>query len=367
MAVDRKEWVINGRFLAQPLTGVQRYGREIVAALDRLLTAGHPQTSALRLRLVRPRGAPAMPGLATVEQHEIGRLSGHLWEQIALPQQQRRRILNLCNTAPLMGRGIVCIHDTNVFDFPASYSWRFRLLYGALLPALARRSREVTTVSHYSAGRIAAFGRPLDRITVLPDGHEHVLDWRPAPSPSLEGLGPNAILVLGSRAPHKNLAMLIGMADRLAEDGFRLVIAGGLDAGVFQRTNGAAPAGVSLIGRVSDGELATLLGRVLCLAFPSFVEGFGLPALEAFAAGCPVVSSDRTSLPEVGGDAALYADPERPDQWLAAFRRLRDDPALRRELVERGRARVGQFSWQQSALGYLKLMHEFDRAGTTMG
>ncbi|WP_164119480.1 glycosyltransferase, partial [Stenotrophomonas maltophilia] len=89
---------------------------------------------------------------------------------------------------------------------------------------------------------------------------------------------------------------------------------------------------------------------------------FGLPPLEAFAIGCPVVSSDRASLPEVCGEAALYAAPDRPDQWLSAFCALRDDPRLRAALIERGHARARAFSWRESALGYLDAMARLDEA-----
>lgn len=357
-----RRWVINGRFLTQPLTGVQRYAREVVAAMDRLLAEGHPLGRGLRLELVTPPGAPLMTGLAEIGQRPAGRLSGHLWEQVSLPLAAPRRVVNLCNTAPLMGRdAIVCIHDTNVFDFPVSYSPRFRMLYGVLIPRLARRTRFLATVSDYSAGRIAAVARRRGTIAVLPNGHEHVHAWRAPQTGRVDGAAASdTIILLGSRAPHKNMDLLIGLAGRLADQGFRLMVVGGLDAGVFRQAGGRLPVGVTLAGRVDDDALAALLGQALCLAFPSYVEGFGLPVLEALALGCPVVSSDRASLPEVGGDAVLYADPDSPDAWLAAFSRLRADGALRAALIERGRERARRFSWRRSALGYLRLMAEAD-------
>jgi glycosyltransferase involved in cell wall biosynthesis len=114
------------------------------------------------------------------------------------------------------------------------------------------------------------------------------------------------------------------------------------------------------LGRLSDDELAGLLRQSLCLAFPSFTEGFGLPALEAMTIGCPVVVADRTSLPEICGDAALYAAPDDPQGWLSAFARLQQYPWLHQQLVARGRDRARQFSWLRSAELYLELMALID-------
>ncbi|ODT08702.1 MAG: hypothetical protein ABS58_01615 [Mesorhizobium sp. SCN 65-20] len=98
----------------------------------------------------------------------------------------------------------------------------------------------------------------------------------------------------------------------------------------------------------------------MCLAFPSFAEGFGLPPLEAMALGCPVVVSDRASLPEICGDAALYAAPDDADAWLSRFVKLRKSPRLRDDLVARGKDRTLRYRWDTSAELYLMAMLESD-------
>jgi glycosyltransferase involved in cell wall biosynthesis len=151
--------------------------------------------------------------------------------------------------------------------------------------------------------------------------------------------------------------MLLALAPRLAAAGFRLALVGGLDARVFQASAGASDdVNVAALGRLSDNELAALLSSSLCLAFPSFVEGFGLPPLEAMVLGCPVVVSDRASLPELCADAAIYASPDQPDAWIEAFKRLRADPTLRFRMAATGRARAQEFRWSVSAEAYLKEM-----------
>jgi glycosyltransferase involved in cell wall biosynthesis len=253
------------------------------------------------------------------------------------------------------------MHDTSVWDYPASYSRPFRLLYRTLLPALGRRAAAITTVSHYSAGRLAARGiAPAGKITVMPDGHEHALAWRPAPGFSAPVPAEDLAVVIGSLAAHKNLDLVLRLAALIEGTGIRIAVVGAVDTAVFSRTTLAAPDRVLWLGRLSDDELAALLERAFCLLFPSFAEGFGLPLLEAMARGCPVVSSDRASMPEIGGEAVLYAPPTAPEAWRAALLRLRADPRLREKLIAAGRARAARYSWQGSAAGYLALMARLD-------
>jgi glycosyltransferase involved in cell wall biosynthesis len=357
-------WSINGRFLTQPLSGVQRYAQEIVRQLDALLSEGHPLAQGLELELLTPPELARPLPLDAVSQRAIGKRGGHGWEQLSLPVAPRGGLLSLANAGPVAVRKhIVCIHDVNTRLYPASYSPQFRALYRVLVPALGRSAARVSTVSHFSATQLAGLGiAPRRKMAVIPNGHEHALTWEPRHSLTTEKAGgPSTILVIGSPAPHKNVRMLLEMAERLAEAKLRLAIVGVADPRVF---SGATPRfeapNVLWLGSVSDNELAALLGDCLCLAFPSFTEGFGLPALEAMARGCPVVSTDRASLPEVCGDAALYASPAEPDAWFDHFERLSQDEAARAALIEKGHAQARRFRWRKSAELYLKLMARLD-------
>lgn len=358
----RRCWAINGRFLAQPLTGVQRYAFEIVRQLDELVAAGSGLTTDLDLELVLPPDAQA-PRLAAIRTRRVGPLSGHAWEQTVLPLCLRGGLLSLCNTGPLaIGKQILCIHDVNTLSHPQSYSLPFRLVYRALLPALGGRAARLATVSRYSAGELVRWRvAAADKITVIPNGHEHAARWQPRHSATtLAASGRNTIVVVGSKAPHKNMQLIVAMADRLAEAGLRVALVGSTDARVF-RPPGAQEAGNILpLGRLCDEEMAALLQDCLCLAFPSLVEGFGLPPLEAMATGCPVVASPRASLPEICGDAALYASPHDPQAWLACFDRLRLEPGLRETLIARGKRQAATFCWLASARRYLHIMALLD-------
>jgi glycosyltransferase involved in cell wall biosynthesis len=359
-----RHWSINGRFLTQPLSGVQRYAQEITRALDALLAEGHPLAQGLELELLTPPGLVRPLPLDAISTRSAGKRGGHGWEQLTLPVAPRGGLLSLANTGPVAVRKhIVCIHDVNTRLYPASYSAQFRALYRVLVPALGRSAARVATVSHFSATQLGGFGiAPRRKMAVIPNGHEHALAWEPRHSLTTEKAGGrNTILVIGSPAPHKNVRMLLGMAGQLAEAKLRLAIVGMADPRVFSgAASGFEAPNVLWLGSVSDNELAALLADCLCLAFPSFTEGFGLPALEAMARGCPVVSTDRASLPEVCGDAVLYASPEDPEAWLAHFRRLTEDEALRAELIEKGHAQAARFRWRKSAELYLKLMARVD-------
>lgn len=357
-------WTINGRFLDQGLTGVQRYAREIVCALDHLLLEGHPLCRDLEIELVMPRGATCDLDLQRIRPRTAGRLSGHLWEQLELPFAAGDRLLSLCNTGPVFAsRHIVCIHDANTRIAPESYSLPFRLVYRVLHPVLGRAAMRVSTVSKFSASQLTKFGiARKQKIDVIPNGHEHALGWQKDITDAIRpACNRQTIVVLGSRAFHKNISMLLELAPALAKEGLQLAIVGAANANVFCNTGDTAAAdNVLWLGRRSDGELAALYENALCLAFPSLTEGFGLPPLEAMALGCPVVSSDRASLPEVGGEAVLYADPLSPDDWLDCFVRLRDDRDLREKCERLGREQAQEFSWMQSAERYALLFAQAD-------
>jgi glycosyltransferase involved in cell wall biosynthesis len=115
---------------------------------------------------------------------------------------------------------------------------------------------------------------------------------------------------------------------------------------------------LKILGYVTDHDLAYLMDRALCLVFPSWTEGFGLPIVEAMARGCPVISSDRASLPEVCGDAALLAPPDLPEVWVRHVRALATSPELRQNLIGLGHEQVRRFSWAKTAAGYLELMRD---------
>lgn len=350
---------INGRFLTQGMTGVQRFATEITAAADAL--AGRGEWPAVRL--LRPPGTRDA-GLRTLRAEPVGTRSGQAWEQLDLPRALGGDVLvNLGNTAPILtgARQAVVIHDAGAFDTPESYSFTFRTWYRLLQRVLARRGARILTVSEFSRGRIAAaLGVDAASIAVLPEGGEHIL--RVAADGAVlakHGLAPaRYALVVGNPAAHKNLAALTAAAEVLGRHGLTLAVAGAADPAVFRAGGGAAAQAARVLGRVTDAELRALYENALCLVFPSRYEGFGLPPLEAMTCGCAVVAAHAGAVPEVCGQAALYFDAAQPATLAEALDRIVTEEGLREGLRSAGLARATAFTWERAARKLLARVQE---------
>lgn len=344
---------LNGKFTAQQTTGVQRAAACLVGALDELLAAG--EGPAGRWVLLCPPGA-APPRLRRIEVCTGGPVGSlHRWEQAWLPWAARGGLLvNLAGSAPWFGRRqVVTIHDAAVWDHPEAYTRAFVAWYRLLFRRMARRAEAVFTVSAFSRARLQACLSPRAPLAVVPNGCDH-LDGVVPDTAWLERLGLAGrpfLLAVASANPTKNLERLVrAFAAVSAGRHLALVIAGGRNARVFAGEGGLAdPPGVLRPGPLGDAQLKALYGQALALAFPSLYEGFGIPPLEAMRCGCPVIASTSASLPEVCGDAALLVDPQSERAIAEALERVVDEPALRADLRERGRARAAAFTWDASA------------------
>jgi glycosyltransferase involved in cell wall biosynthesis len=355
--MNGRSWAINGRFLSQRMTGVQRYAHEIVAALDELLVQHRANAVGPAMRLVVPPAVEAIPRLSEIEICRTGFGSGHAWDQFVLPLYAGAGVLSLGNFGPLLARNhIVCIHDANTFIFPESYSRAFGLVYRTLLPLVGKRARRVATVSRFSADMLVKYGIAREeKIFIAPNGHEHVLRWDAtrARLPLFATLKRPYILLLGSTAKHKNIDIILEQAQALDEAGIDVVVAGGSSSIFAGGEPAARRPNIHHAGFVGDDELAALYEKAMCLVFPSRTEGFGIPPLEAMAKGCPVISSNAASLVEVGGDAVLYVAPDDGAGWKEAIIGLAGNDELRAALAAKGRQRTALFSWKRSAQLYL--------------
>ncbi|HYC03992.1 MAG TPA: glycosyltransferase family 1 protein [Azospirillaceae bacterium] len=363
LALARRTLVINGRFLSQRLTGVQRYARELVGALDAKLAeraaAGDVQPAIVHA----PPDAKDLEGLRHIGFKRVGRHTGHAWEQLDLgPSAKGALLLNLGNTGPLLHPNqIVAIHDAGIYACPESYSKAFRAWYRLQYAVLGRRAKRVLTVSRFSAGELAfhAHIHP-GRLAVVPNAADHFAAQEPDEGALARfGLEPGGyIFALGSLSRAKNTAAVAKALALLPGPKPLLVTAGHRDPRIFADAGAAPGEGVKELGPVSDAELKALYGGALCLVFPSLYEGFGLPPLEAMIAGCPVIAARAASLPEVCGQAALYADPHDPQDIARQIARVLSDPDLRRTMAAQGRERARAFGWRQSADALLTILDE---------
>jgi glycosyltransferase involved in cell wall biosynthesis len=349
---------INGRFFTQTITGVQRYARELVRALDRRLQSEPALRSRYTFRLVTPPHTSPDISLEHISTVSRGRLRGHAWEQLELPRGAGGRLLlNLCNTAPIWGRTIVTIHDASVFAVPEAYSRAFGTWYRFLLPRLGHRALSIATDSAFSRSELQRYlSIAADRITTIHLGAEHILA-EPADTRILERLAlpRRYLLAVSSNSPHKNFGGILAAVAQLADRDYELVFAGGGRPRVF-RQSGELGNGAYLAGEVTDAELRALYEHAECFVYPSFYEGFGLPPIEAMTCGCPVIASRAASLPEVCGEAAVYCDPEDPADIARAIQRVMTDSALRTDLRQSGRERAACFTWSRAAQSMLDLI-----------
>lgn len=347
--------VVNGRFLTQRITGVQRYAREMLGALAPL-AAGR-----WRIVLAVPAGSLEPPAPAADVVQDDSRLTGHAWEQLRLPWLFRRLKGDLlwspCNTGPAaVGAQAVTIHDAAVFAGPGWFSPAFGAYYRALHRLLGRRCRRVLTDSAFSRDELARFHvAPAAKLRVVPAGTAlRAPADRPVP-------GAPYLFMLGSRDPRKNAAALLDAWRLMPEDlrrGRELVIAGGGARSFSDERAGPVPPGVRFLGRVDDEELPGLYAGAEALVAPSIYEGFGLPPLEAMAVGTPVLASDIPPHREVCGEAAAYFDPRDARGMADALTAFFFNPERRGEMAEMGRRRAALFSWGAAARSLLGVLEE---------
>jgi glycosyltransferase involved in cell wall biosynthesis len=245
-------------------------------------------------------------------------------------------------------RNVVVIHDAAALRHPEWYTPGYVRWQRTLLPRLARRARQVITVSEFSRGELAdLFGLPPERIAVVPNGVDRRFSPAADPAAARQALGldrPYA-LVVGTRIARKNVAALDAASRALGERGIEVAAAGGGRSYMREET----ARGLRALGYVPDELLPSLYAGAQAVMVPSLYEGFGLPCLEAMASGVPVVASDRAALPETCGAAALLVDPEDPDALAAAAVTAATDDGERNRLIEAGLSRVRTFSWDRAA------------------
>ena len=290
-------------------------------------------------------------------------------EQQHLPRLGRRAgvdlMHSLASTAPLYGRfaRVVTIHDIIYKVFPEAHQSVLTLGLRVLVPLAARRSHRIIVDAHSTRDDLVRLLRvPAERIDVVPLGLGVTSLAEPASEAQLRsrlGLGDRPVaLSVSAKRPHKNLARLLQALALLPIERRPVTVIPGYPTWYeAELRDQAAALGVAddvrFLDWVEAEELEGLYALAACFVFPSLYEGFGFPVLEAMSRGVPVACSDRSSLPEVAGDAALLFDPESPRAIADAIERLLADEALAARLREAGRAQAARFTWEATARGTL--------------
>jgi glycosyltransferase involved in cell wall biosynthesis len=354
---------INGRFLTQPVIGVQRYANELLRAWDTMLAEGEINPQQYRFDVVIPSNTELVSPFRMIPFLRIGYLKGNPWEQIEVPWFTHGKFLfNPCNSAPILKNGqAVTIHDASTFAVPQSYSRLFRIKYYLILSIISRTANVILTVSQFSKNELVKYLHlQPHKIHVIPLGCDHILRASSDQTVFTKHGIPDRpyLLAVGSNAFHKNFSLLHQAITHIPTGEVNMIIAGGDFKRSFNATSNANLPGFLRIGYVSDPELRALYQNALGFVFPSFYEGFGIPPLEAMACGCPVIASNAASLPEVCGDAALYFNPHNPQDLADKIHLLANDKPLQQQLREKGIQRSKRFQWRQTALDTLNRLFE---------
>ncbi len=332
--------------------GVGRYARGVSAALER-----HPE---VELSVLESSTGEAARRPARVAR---GLKREGLWYPWLLQRRARAAGSQLVHVpAPYGARGgglpiVLSAHDVLPLRHPELFTRTMTAHMRHVSTHHLRKADRVLCGSEHVRGELAELvGVRPERIAVTPYGVDE--RFRPSerdPDWLRERFGVDGryLLCVGTLEPRKNLARSVQAFARIAreESDCSLVIVGapGWRNDAFERQLGSAGERVVVTGRVSEEELVRLYGGAACLLFPSLGEGIGFPVIEAMACGTPVVTSDRTSLPELAGDAGLLVDPTDPDAIAAAALRLLREPELASTLRERGLKRSAAHTWEACA------------------
>lgn len=346
---------LNARFLTQKLTGTQRFGSEIVKRIY------EPEDYKLIMPDENISSSYENP-FANFEIKKVGSFSGVLWDQLSLPQYLKKEgnglLVNFCNTAPLnYSNKIISIMDISPLKHPEWFTKGYSSYYKFLLPKIVKTSKHIFTISEYSKSEIVEyFNLPEEKIEVIHCAISEnltVIEEKNEQA-TLEKYDLNSVqYVLGvsSLDPRKNFPNLIKSFCRLKQKELRLVLVGSMSS-MFKNQKleeNLNDDRVRFLGYVNDSELAIIYKNALCFAYPSYYEGFGMPPLEAMYYGCPVLTSNVTSLPEVCGDAALYIDPYNTESITNGLNEIIENHELRKTLVKHSKEQIKKFNWNHSA------------------
>ncbi|WP_411750641.1 glycosyltransferase family 4 protein [Serratia marcescens] len=351
---------INARFLTQDVTGVQRFAEQICMELVELRND---------IILLAPRDIKRSTLPAGFNVRFIGNKSGHYWEQIELPCYLKSLgsplLLNLCSTAPAFyDNQIVTHHDVTYKRYKKSFSLKFRALYSVLVPLMLRNSKALITVSNFSKSEILdyfSYDKKNIYIVYNAVGQEF------SPGMLQENDKDKYILAVSSPNYHKNFHGMLesfSLVKRQHGGNVKLKVIGKSSASFASQyfSKNLVTDDVIFLGRIEDEKLISLYQNAIAFVFPSFYEGFGIPPLEAQACGCPVISSNKASMPEVLNESVIYFDPYNINEMADAMSKVISDEETRSKLISSGFANVKKYSWKKSAQSVCDIINSINSA-----
>jgi glycosyltransferase involved in cell wall biosynthesis len=370
--------VVDYRPALRARTGVGEYLFQMVRAMpgaQEARQAGAPVAVTLFSSSWKDRPVPGdiaqLGGVRVVDRRLPVKLLNLMWHRLEWPPVELlagQRFDVAYSLHPLLlparhAAQVVTVHDLDFLAHPERADAEIRRDYPALARDHARRAAHVVVNSHYTARQVEGeLGVPPERVTVCYPGAP---DWTSSLPPAA-ARQKRHVLFLGTLEERKNVGTLLAAYGDVVSrrpDALPLVLAGGARreaaAWLEQITRPPLAGRVNHVGYVGDAQRRELFESAALLVLPSRHEGFGMPVLEAMAAGVPVVVSDRGALPEVVGDAGLVVDPDDRDGLAEAIERMLTDGALAAASAAKGAQRARRFQWSETAAS---LLSAFERA-----
>lgn len=344
---------INGRFLMQQQTGVNRYAYEICRSLMNLNK---------QFIIICPQGTIYdCYDISTFKIDRWGMGNSHLWEQCVLPfyffgKKGKYILINFTGIGPIsIHNKIITIHDLAFLINPHWYSWSYTLLYRLLTPLSIKTSKKILTVSHFSKEEIFRLMKTRkDKIEVVYNAVPSFFNsYKEENHHQLDLKGGKYILAVSSIDPRKNFDKLLSAFCLMESCDINLYIVGSenriyMADSILPKVN--MNSRIRWLGRITDEELLYYYKNAICFVSSSLYEGFGIPAIEAMEMECPVIVSDIPVFHEIYGEAAIYVDPLDENEIAEKMDRLCVDKSLREQLISKGLKQITLYDWRESAI-----------------
>ncbi len=356
-------------------TGVEWYALHVIQELKRL-TKGDGNSWILYSNAQLTGGLEVLPD----NWYEI-RIPWPLpfgWTQMRLSWELHKHHIDVLwlpgSTLPRYSpkQTVVTVHDVGFRRYPQLYKGRQLTVHEGAMHEIKKRGCRVLTVSQFSGREIAElYGIDPQNIAITYNGVDHAA-YRPlddaegiAERVRRHRLGGPFFMAVGRLEQKKNIVTLIKAftsfkARRGVGDPYKLALAGipGFGYDEIKRAIASSPVRDDIVelGYVPEGDKPYLMNAATALVHPALYEGFGIPPVEAMACGCPVISSNAAALPEVLGDAALYANPGEPEDFVAQMQRIVEDPGLAGRMKAAGMVRAAKYTWEATAAATLPVL-----------
>ncbi|WP_295768811.1 glycosyltransferase family 1 protein [uncultured Mucilaginibacter sp.] len=351
--------IINGRFLKQRITGVQRFAYEITKELI---------ANDSNVKIIVPKSYKDTLPKETenlFKEYFIfeGAGEGLVWEQFVLPLclKQNMLLLNFCNSAPILWRNkLTCVHDMSYKSNPQWFSRKVRLYYSVLIPSILRTSKYIITVSEFAKAEIFKYVKGIGTNTIEVIYNACAEVFRNDSFPDNKNFNSKILLFVGSIEPRKNLDNLLAAFAKIEDPEARLIIVGKQNTKMFNHVNLKLDSDNRILWKHSckDEELKELYISAKALVNPSLYEGFGVPLIEAASNACLLLLSKIPVFIEVANGDACFFDPYDTNNIADTLKGLLNlSPVEANKMAQKAYLNIAKsFSWKNSADKLYKLI-----------